>query len=67
MFLSLQPKNAVLLSCVNIQQFKGLFVNFKIDFFFSVSISKRIPQQSLLDVSIKFESYDISRSVIVDL
>ena len=49
------------------QQFKALFVNFKIDFFFSVDISKRIPQQSLLDVSIKFESYDKSRSVIVDL
>ena len=67
MFLSLQPKNAVLLSCVNMQLFKGLFANFKIDFFFSVDILKRIPQQSLIDVNIKFESFDMSKSVIVDL
>jgi len=67
MFLSLQPKNAVLLSWEKMQQFKGFFVNFKMDFFFSVEISKSIPQQSLLEVIIKFESFDISRSVIVAL
>ena len=66
-FLSFPPKYIVLLSGDNEQQYNDLFVNFGIKVFLFLFISNIIPLQSFDEVIIKFESFDMSKSVIVDL